>query len=177
MAALRSLFFNRSGSSSLLGRTNFTDYLAHIIMRWKVSWSGNVVGAWDHRLSYVWQRNVDRHRFDTACIPRWIGVFRFSFAAAPNRLNFHDCQCTCAVFRPWSDAGHLEPLCVGFKYLVEICGCIRWHCQITLLVISCACFNFCWATCVPEHYAAIGIGVEMRHQYAPAREGAIPHAG
>ena len=51
--------------------------------------------------------------------------------------------------------GHLEPLCVGFKDFVELCGCIRFHCQITLLVISYACFNFCWATCVPEHYAAI----------------------
>jgi hypothetical protein len=42
---LRSLFFNRSGSSSLLGRTNFTDYRAIMIMRWKVFWSSNVVGV------------------------------------------------------------------------------------------------------------------------------------
>ena len=55
MAALRSLFFNRSGSSSLLGRTNFTNYRALMIMRWQVSCSGNAVGAWGHHSSYVCQ--------------------------------------------------------------------------------------------------------------------------
>ena len=75
-----------------------------MIMRWKVSCSGDVLGVWDHNLSYVWQSNTDKHHFETACIPRWIGVFSFLFHAEPNRRYFHDYRCICAVFCPWSDA-------------------------------------------------------------------------
>ena len=177
MAALRSLFYNRSGSTSLLGRTNFTDYRALMIMRWKVSCSGNVVGVWGHHLSYVWQSNADKHRFDTACIPRWIGVLRFPSVAAPNRRNCHDRQFICAVFRPLSDAGARGTAVCWFHLHLRYSKRLRFHREWTLLNIYCVHFNFGWATCAPERYVAKPAGVIMRHQYAAVPRWAMPHAG